>query len=109
MGSVVAIIVTMLLLLRFLDDPFHSGVGGLQPQAMERTEQLIDQQLAALGGDVPIPCDAQGPQCDDGRRARRGVTARSASPCRRPRAGCAVCKGTDRPAPRPLTYRRPTG
>ena len=60
MGSVVAVIVTMLLLLAFLDDPFHGGVGGLQPPAMERTEQLIDQQLAAIGGDVPIPCDAAG-------------------------------------------------
>ena len=46
MGSVVAVIATMLLLLHFLDDPFHGGVGGLQPTAMERTEQLIDQQLA---------------------------------------------------------------
>ena len=28
MGSVVAVVVTMLLLLRFLDDPYHEGVGG---------------------------------------------------------------------------------
>ena len=28
MGSVVSVIVTMLLLLDFLDDPFHAGVGG---------------------------------------------------------------------------------
>ena len=60
MGSVVAVIVTMLLLLGFLDDPFHSGVGGLQPEAMERTELLIDQQLDVIGGDVTIPCDADG-------------------------------------------------
>ncbi len=60
MGSVVAVIVTMLLLLGFLDDPFHSGVGGLQPEAMERTELLIDQQLDVIGGDVTIPCDAEG-------------------------------------------------
>ena len=45
---------------RFLDDPFHGGVGGLQPTAMERTVLLIDQQLAVIGGDVPIPCDAAG-------------------------------------------------
>ena len=50
----------MLLLLSFLDDPFHSGVGGLQPTAMERTELLIDQQLAVIGGDVTIPCDDAG-------------------------------------------------
>ena len=50
MGSVVAVIITMLLLLHFLDDPYHGGLGGLQPTAMERTEQLIDQQLAVIGG-----------------------------------------------------------
>ena len=60
MGSVVAVITTMLLLLHFLDDPYHGGVGGLQPTAMERTEQLIDQQLAAIGATVTIPCDSNG-------------------------------------------------
>jgi hypothetical protein len=59
-GSVVAVIVTMLLLLAFLDDPFRGDIGGLQPVAMERTEQLIDQQLAVIGADVTIPCDASG-------------------------------------------------
>lgn len=59
-GSVVAVVVTMLLLLNFLDEPFHGGVGGLQPAAMERTEQLIEQQLAVIGGDITIPCDADG-------------------------------------------------
>ena len=60
MGSVVAVITTMLLLLHFLDDPYHGGLGGLQPTAMERTEQLIDQQLAAIGSTVTIPCDSNG-------------------------------------------------
>jgi hypothetical protein len=60
MGSVVAVVVTMLLLLRFLDDPFHEGVGGLQPVAMQRAEQIIDQQLAVIGGDLAIPCDEDG-------------------------------------------------
>ena len=60
MGSVVAIIVTMLLLLRFLDDPIHDGVGGLQPTAMERVEHLIAQELEVIGGDVKIPCDDAG-------------------------------------------------
>ena len=41
------------------DDPYHGGVGGLQPTAMERTVQVIDQQLAVTGG-VPIPCDEAG-------------------------------------------------
>ena len=38
MGAVVAVIVTLLLLLAFLDDPYRSGVGGLEPTAMERTD-----------------------------------------------------------------------
>ena len=60
MGSVVSVIVTMLLLLQFLDDPFHTGLGGLQPEAMERTVLLIEQQLAAIDSDVVIPCDEAG-------------------------------------------------
>ncbi len=59
-GSVVAVIVTMLLLLAFLDEPFRGDVGGLEPVAMERTELLIDQQLAVIGGDVTVPCDTTG-------------------------------------------------
>ena len=60
MGSVVAVIMTMLLLLAFLDDPIHGDVGGLQPSAMERTVRLIDIQLDVLGGDITIPCDETG-------------------------------------------------
>jgi amino acid transporter len=60
MGSIVAIVVSMLLLLGFLDDPFHDGVGGLQPTAMERTLVLIDEALAAIEQDVAVPCDAAG-------------------------------------------------
>jgi hypothetical protein len=59
-GSVVAVITAMLLLLHFLDDPVHGGVGGLQPDAMERTLDLIDQQLAVIGDDVTIPCGQGG-------------------------------------------------
>ena len=60
MGSVVAVITTMLLLLAFLDQPYRGDIGGLQPVAMERTELLIDQQLAVIGGDLTIPCDDAG-------------------------------------------------
>jgi amino acid transporter len=59
-GSVVAVITAMLLLLSFFDDPVHDGVGGLQPAAMERTLVLIDQQLAVIDSDVTIPCDDSG-------------------------------------------------
>jgi amino acid transporter len=60
MGSVVAVIAAMLLLLNFLDDPVHAGVGGLQPAAMERALRLIDMQLDIIGVDVTIPCDDSG-------------------------------------------------
>ncbi len=59
MGSVTSVIVLMLLLLHFLDTPFHTGVGGLKPVAMQRTLRLMDQELK-LVGPVPIPCDARG-------------------------------------------------
>jgi len=60
MGSVVAVIVTLLLLLRFLSNPYQGSVGALEPAAMQRTVLLIDEQLEAVGLDVPIPCDAAG-------------------------------------------------
>ena len=59
MGGVVAVVVTMLLLLRFLDDPIHDGIGGLQPVAMERSVQIIDQALELIDP-ITIPCDAAG-------------------------------------------------
>ena len=36
-GSVVSVITVLLLLLNGLNSPFHDGVGGLQPVAMERS------------------------------------------------------------------------
>jgi Protein of unknown function (DUF4239) len=60
MGTVVAVIVAMLLLLRLLDDPFHSGLGGLRPVAMERAIQVIEQELAIAGDEQPPPCDERG-------------------------------------------------
>jgi hypothetical protein len=60
MGSVAGVIVAMLLLIRFLDSPFHEGVGGVRPVAMERTLRIVDEALAAVGDSVPIPCDANG-------------------------------------------------
>jgi hypothetical protein len=59
-GSVVAAITTMLLVLAFLNDPYTDGVGGLEPHAMERTIDIIDAAVAAAGIDVDVPCDAAG-------------------------------------------------
>jgi Protein of unknown function (DUF4239) len=60
MGTVVSVIVTMLILLQFLDDPFHGGVGTLQPVAMERTLVIIDEEMEVAGIDETLPCDARG-------------------------------------------------
>jgi hypothetical protein len=59
MGSVTSVIVLMLLLLNFLDTPFHQGVGELKPVAIQRTLRIMDQELKIVGP-VPIPCDARG-------------------------------------------------
>jgi hypothetical protein len=60
MGSVTAVIVTLLLLLYALDHPFQQGVGGLDPVAMERTLRIVDEALGAIGGEVTVPCGADG-------------------------------------------------
>ncbi len=61
MGGVAVVITSMLLLLWFLDNPYHDGLGGLRSTAMERTLGLVDQgQLS--GGGIPLPCHADGTQ-----------------------------------------------
>jgi hypothetical protein len=59
-GSAVAVMVTTLLVLRVLDTPFHQGVGGLRPVAMERTLTLLAQAREVVGDTSPPPCDARG-------------------------------------------------
>ena len=54
-GSVTAIMVATLLLINALDNPFHTGVGGLRPVAMERTLELLEVQLAIVGEAGPAP------------------------------------------------------
>ena len=60
MGTVAVLISTLLLLVAFLDDPYHDGVGGLQPVAMQRTLHAIGTELLALDLEVTPPCDANG-------------------------------------------------
>ena len=59
-GTVVAVIASMLLLLNFLNNPFHDGIGGLRPVAMERTMEIIDQELSIADQDTAPPCDPDG-------------------------------------------------
>jgi hypothetical protein len=60
MGSVTAVIAVMLLLLSGLNNPFHTGVGGLRPVAMERTLRIVDEATHATNIKVVAPCDAKG-------------------------------------------------
>ena len=60
MGSVIAVIAATLCLIRFLDDPFRDGVGGLKPVAMERTLRILDTQRRIVGDHGALPCDANG-------------------------------------------------
>jgi hypothetical protein len=60
MGSVAAVMASTLLLLQFLDHPFHAGIGGLRPVAMQRALTIIDQELSAAGRTIHAPCDAAG-------------------------------------------------
>ena len=60
MGSVTIVITSTLLLLAFLNSPYHRGISGLRPVAMERTLRLLDREMAIVGGRFEIPCDARG-------------------------------------------------
>ena len=59
MGSVAIVITSTLLLLWFLDNPYHSGLGGLRPVPMERTLGLLASE-AHDAGTFEIPCDSMG-------------------------------------------------
>ena len=59
-GGVAIVITSTMLLLWFLDNPFHGGAGSLRPAAMERTLDIIEQGAAAIGASFEIPCDENG-------------------------------------------------
>lgn len=60
MGSVAAVVATTLILLWFLDNPYHRGFGGLRPVAMERTLDTLDQGRRVVDQRGPLPCDSEG-------------------------------------------------
>jgi hypothetical protein len=60
MGGVAVMITSMLLLLWFLDNPYHTGVGGLPPTAMVRTLEILDQQAKVVGLTIGHTCNARG-------------------------------------------------
>jgi Protein of unknown function (DUF4239) len=60
MGSVAIVITSTLLLLWFLDNPYHRGLGALRPVAMERTLQLLRLETGIASRSFEIPCDSHG-------------------------------------------------
>jgi hypothetical protein len=60
MGGVAIVISSTLLLLWFLDHPYHAGIGSLRPVAMERAIRVLDQEAATVDGRLTIPCDERG-------------------------------------------------
>ena len=60
MGGVAIVITSTLLLLWFLDNPYHAGVGGLRPVAMERGIRILNQEAAVVSRKLTIPCDERG-------------------------------------------------
>ena len=59
-GTVVATMTAILLVIGFLDNPYQRGLGSLQPDAMKRTLQILDQERRIVGDSTPIPCDEHG-------------------------------------------------
>jgi Protein of unknown function (DUF4239) len=59
-GTVVATMTAILLVIGFLDNPYRRGLGSLRPVSMERTLQILDQEHRTLGDSAPMPCDERG-------------------------------------------------
>ena len=59
-GGVAVVITSSLLLLWFLDHPYHAGAGGLRPVAMERTLRLLQLEQGQAHEAVFVPCGPRG-------------------------------------------------
>jgi hypothetical protein len=59
-GTVVIVMTAILLVIRFLDDPYRGGLGSLKPVAMERTLRILDHERGLIGDSAPLPCDRRG-------------------------------------------------
>src|SRR6478672_11066515 len=59
-GAVAVVITSTLLLVWFLDNPYHGGIGSLRPVAMERTVTILENAQASGAVTFRIPCDQRG-------------------------------------------------
>jgi hypothetical protein len=59
-GGVVSVVASTLVLLWFLDNPYHGGIGTLQPAAMERAQEILANERELVGSHGPLPCTESG-------------------------------------------------
>ena len=101
MGSVVAVLTALLLLIQFLDDPYRGGFGGLQPVAMERTLGILEQERGLTGESGALSVRRRRRAAA---RVGRPVTKRAINKRADGNGGLyRPCVGTDTPAPGPTT------
>lgn len=65
-GAVTAILVSSLLVVRFLDHPYAPGAGSIRPTAMEENLDRIEVGLDRVGITLPELCDGDGRPLDEG-------------------------------------------
>jgi hypothetical protein len=63
MGGVMVLVSSLLVLLWFLDNPYHDGVGGLRPVAMQSTLDVLQHETQEVDAFTP-PCDEKGVAID---------------------------------------------
>jgi hypothetical protein len=59
-GAVTAIILTGLLVIRFLDNPYENRNGSIKPVEMTRTLRLVENRERRGNLTLPVPCDEHG-------------------------------------------------
>jgi amino acid transporter len=59
-GAITAVVVSGLLVIRFLDRPYENRSGSIQPAEMRQTLELIEQERKQPDHEVRPPCDAHG-------------------------------------------------
>jgi hypothetical protein len=74
-GAVTAIVVSVLLIVRFLDHPYHEGPGRIEPTEISRTLAILAEDYAA-----PAPCDVRGSPRTRQAPLRAGELTDAASP-----------------------------
>jgi hypothetical protein len=65
MGTVVTVMVLLLLIIGFLNNPFRPGFGSLQPRSMERTLEILEEERTIINDDSSLPCDEDGEPLND--------------------------------------------